>query len=940
MKHKIKKAINLVVKKMEKLLRKIYHKMPISHVFKTKAKNVFFTIFGFCLKNTPSYIVWKQTRVKKVKKGKPKIDYSKFVNMKFEKSIAVQLHLFYVDLMQEFVDYLNNIPYDFDLFISVIDDEKVEEVRNLAQKIKKVNNIEVHTVENRGRDVAPFLVEFGSYLNKYDYVCHLHSKKSLYTGSEQSGWRRTLLEGLMGTPELVTEIFYNFETNPEIGLIYPETWAGLPYWGHNWLTNTAGRDTLMEKLGYMGIEYKKYFDFPMGTMFFARKEAIKKFFNAKIKLGDFPVESGQVDGTIAHAFERCLGVVTELEGYKIATYDTAEQTFNYQYGHKNFRQYWDKSCDLLKDEAYRYDIVTFDIFDTLIMRYVVNPDDLFNITELKLKNNFGYEISYKKIRKKAEKNLRKRGNKPDYTLDEIYDEFEKISGLDREKCDIIKNMETENEIAFCTPRYVMIDTLKYIKTVIKKKVVLISDMYLPKDVISKMLSKCGVDEYDELIISCEANARKDTGKLWDSFIEKNSDKEILHIGDNEVSDTQLPGDRGIRAYHILSAKELFELTDIGLKYKKEPMSPIDSVCMGTVLNKYFNNPFEYNKKKFKVKIEKPYDLGYAIIGPIVADYIIWTLKNIIKNKNDKILFLAREGYLLKQVYEILCSELEDVKEVQAVYLYASRRAMSVCNIKSEKEIRELLNIYYEGSLVDLLYSRFGITTDKVKEDFEVVLPADGEIVYKEIKNIIPDILENAKIENERYLKYFNEQVKDSKNMAVSDIGYAGTIQYYLSAITDKSYDGYYFATDNKKMALKIPKNTMTGRYIENEEIQQTSKSYIYRYSLMLETLLTSNDNQFIKFDSHLKPVFRDKDDGISKDFIREVHKGAVDYTKDIAPLLEDIILSDNTNKNIYEELLRLSVEEDLLSEELKKQFILEDNFCKKNVTDVFKSFNQ
>ena len=109
---------------------------------------------------------------------------------------------------------------------------------------------------------------------------------------------------------------------------------------------------------------------------------------------------------------------------------------------------------------------------------------------------------------------------------------------------------------------------------------------------------------------------------------------------------------------------------------------------------------------------------------------------------------------------------------------------------------------------------------------------------------------------------------------------------------------------------------------------------------MLETLLTSNDNQFIKFDSHLKPVFRDKDDGISKDFIREVHKGAVDYTKDIAPLLEDIILSDNTNKNFYEELFRLSVEEDLLSEELKKQFILEDNFCKKNVTDVFKSFNQ
>lgn len=940
MKQKIRKAINLVVKKIEKYLRKIYHKMPISHTFKTRAKNLFFTVFGFCLKNTPSYIIWKQTRVQKVKKSKPKLDYSKFVNIRFEKSIAVQLHLYYVDLMSEFVDYLNNIPYEFDLFISVVDREKIDDVKNLAQKIKNVNHIEVHVVENRGRDVAPFIVEFGSYLNKYDYICHLHSKKSLYTGSEQFGWRRTLLEGLMGTSELVTEIFYNFESRPEIGLIYPETWSGLPYWGHNWLTNTSARDFLMEKLGYMGIEYNKYFDFPMGTMFFARREAIKKFFNAKIKLSDFPVESGQLDGTIAHAFERCLGIVTELEGYKIATFDSEEQTFIYQYGHKNLRQYWSKSVELLKDEAYRYDIVTFDIFDTLIMRYVVNPDDLFDITELMINNKLKYEISYKKNRKKAEKNLRKHGDKADYTLDDIYTEFEKITGLDKEKCNIIKLQEIENEIAFCTPRYLMIDTMQYIKNNLKKKVVLISDMYLPSEVIKKMLLKCGVDEYDDLVISCEVNARKDNGKLWDYFIRKNTGKEILHIGDNEVSDVQLPGDRGIRAYHILSAKDLFELTNIGLKYKNCSMSPIDSICMGTLLNKYFNNPFEYNNQKFRLEIENSFDLGYAIVGPIIADYTTYLIKSVMKNKNDKILFFAREGYLLKKVYEILSNNISEVKGVETVYLYVSRRAMSVCNIRNEKDIKELLNIFYEGTLIDLIYSRFGIITDKIVDDSEVVLPADAEIVYKKIRNIIPDILENAEIEKNRYLKYFNEQLKDSKNVAVSDIGYAGTIQYYLSSITKKSYNGYYFATDNKKIAMKIPKNTMNARYIENEEIQQTSKSYIYRYSLMLETLLTSNDNQFIKFNDKLQPEFRSKDDGVSKAFIGEVHKGAIEYVKEIAPLLKDLIVVDSPNKNVYEELLRLAVETELISDKIKKQFILEDNFCKKNTTDVFKSFNQ
>lgn len=52
MKNKVKKAINLVVKRIEKFLKKIYHKLPISHNFKTKAKNLYFTVFGFCLKYT------------------------------------------------------------------------------------------------------------------------------------------------------------------------------------------------------------------------------------------------------------------------------------------------------------------------------------------------------------------------------------------------------------------------------------------------------------------------------------------------------------------------------------------------------------------------------------------------------------------------------------------------------------------------------------------------------------------------------------------------------------------------------------------------------------------------------------------------------------------------------------------------------------------------
>lgn len=134
---------------------------------------------------------------------------------------------------------------------------------------------------------------------------------------------------------------------------------------------------------------------------------------------------------------------------------------------------------------------------------------------------------------------------------------------------------------------------------------------------------------------------------------------------------------------------------------------------------------------------------------------------------------------------------------------------------------------------------------------------------------------------------------------------------------------------------------MSGRYIENDEIAPASTSYIHRYSLILEAVLTSMDNQLCYIDENNKPVFLQVEkNSIDKNIIKEIHTGAVEYAKELFSLIGDVILYANNDKAVYEELIRMVVEENLLTEDMKKIFILEDDFCANEKIDIFKRFEK
>ena len=137
--------------------------------------------------------------------------------------IAVQVHIFYEDLIIDIINKINNIPIKYDLFISTISiDIKNTIIKNLTQ-LSNVNQYEIIILENKGRDVLPLLIQLKRKIKKYKYLCHIHTKKSKTSPNIGNSWRNYLYNNLLGNKRIVSEIISDLENNGKLGFIFPET---------------------------------------------------------------------------------------------------------------------------------------------------------------------------------------------------------------------------------------------------------------------------------------------------------------------------------------------------------------------------------------------------------------------------------------------------------------------------------------------------------------------------------------------------------------------------------------------------------------------------------------------------------------------------------------------------------------------------------------------
>ena len=224
-------------------------------------------------------------------------------------------HFYYTDLLEDFVTRLRMNESLVDVIITVPDDAKAKQARQVLASASLKGATSVQVVGNRGRDIGPFLTGLDpALLGRYEIVGHVHGKKSPHveklTGDQ---WRNFLWEHLIGGAHPAADAcLAAFEADPKLGLVFPED-AHL----HGWDANLALAEQLAKKMG-RSDPLPKAFEWPIGTMFWARTAALKPMFDLKLDWLDYPSEPLAGDGTLLHALERLIPFAVEQAGYGYA----------------------------------------------------------------------------------------------------------------------------------------------------------------------------------------------------------------------------------------------------------------------------------------------------------------------------------------------------------------------------------------------------------------------------------------------------------------------------------------------------------------------------------------------------------------------------------------------------------------------------------------------
>ena len=498
--------------------------------------------------------------------------------------IAVHLHLFYTDLLDEFIEYFTNISDFFDLYISCVGGtDKKDIYRKVRQKLPLLRKIEVQVCENRGRDLAPFYVVFGKKLLQYQYVLHVHSKKSKHIQEGGAEWRRYSLDSLLGSRELVADILKKLKQEPDAGLIYPDWHPEIPMIGYTWMANGRGGKALLES---MGIPYREgLFFYPTGSFFWAKVEAIRPLFERGFTNKNFPAEQGQIDGTFAHVLERALAFVIKSRGYHSYIVDIEEQVMRRDRTLKPFREYLVKSKEMVLLELKKYESISFAVFGTLIDFIPYRDEDIVEMVRERL----GLDEVFVKMRKEAEHRARINYGSA-MTIDDIYRELIEISPFDEVAAMQLRNAELDCIGTNVAPRKEMQEIYRQLIT-LGKKIAIVCDTYYSEEVIKALLAKCGYIGYDKIWVSCEYGISKQDEQLWNLVYAQYEPKYHIHLGSDVYADWYTLERRGVKSMYVMSAKQAYELSDI----YEEPlptMSLQESIELGRrVKQELFPSPF-------------------------------------------------------------------------------------------------------------------------------------------------------------------------------------------------------------------------------------------------------------------------------------------------------------------------------------------------------------
>ncbi|MFC2157903.1 HAD family hydrolase [Acidobacteriota bacterium] len=465
-------------------------------------------------------------------------------------------------------------------------------------------------------------------------------------------------------------------------------------------------------------------------------------------------------------------------------------------------------------------IYSFDVFDTVVSRNTVAPEGIFVFVEYQL-NSQDYDLpkelinNFKKYRILAEKDARNHSQDRENTFENIYRELGKRFDLSKEQLTHIKEIELKAEYDLSFP---IRKTVNLINQLIKKgkNVVFNSDMYLSADFIGSLLVKAGIEGEYNIYVSSEYGVTKKRGALFDTVAQSESChlNEILHVGDNPLSDIKTPLSKGLSVYRFRDP--ILNIYENNLLFGNRDESQINSyhylVGASKAVRLMYDAPPQFNT------IRK---LAASVAAPVLVPFVSWILKDALSKGKKRLYFLARDGQILQKIAEVIRDKLS--ADIELRYLYVSRKAvLMTCSDYFSKEILDQLFLKVPFLTPMMLSDRTDLDLDYVTSQLEELLGIkmnpDFNLEDKYISELKKKFLEGCQLskqilfKSKRKTELLSQYMKqegffDDVDYAVVDLGWKGSIQDALMRVlhnkrgNKKSFIGYYFACNFEAQKL-------------------------------------------------------------------------------------------------------------------------------------------
>jgi predicted HAD superfamily hydrolase len=806
--------------------------------------------------------------------------------------IAIHLHIFRGDTWNHLLRLLEEVPFDFDLFISSPGGDSIKnEIASFKPK-SKIKKVYIVASKYSDDNLIYLFTNFAIQLSDYRYFGHFHSGNS--NNKELSASYSYNLHALLGSPGIIKNII-GMLNDPEnsYGVIYPQNISTRPYYENTWLGYLQMSSVLGARFGYSPMP-KGYLDFPAGSMFWSAGEALRPLFDLG-RRGELDL-SPNSQAVLSESLKRLFVLSAQRQGFKTAIIKDQKTP---SWSSWRFDQYFAQSFDDFKtlvnsDET---KVVVFDIFDTLLQRNFIDPESVKEIVSRRIGGQTGQ--LYLQFRATAESQARALQGK-DVGLNEIYIYFQKITGLDEVVIKKLRALEEEVECLSVSARHSGVEL--YAEALASgKPIALVSDMFLSKNEIENTLNENKITGWNALYLSSQTGLRKDTGAVYDLLFSDYciDPKNLMVVGDNEYSDIHIPKSKGAKAFHIMKSSNIAR----GVPRLRALIEAVESdenledkITMGLVVSEIFSDVFYPDFDHESLFPPSAYNIGYGILGPILTSFSSWLLNQAKEKKISTLYFLAREGEIMKTIYDIWAKDNKN--SPFSKYLVVSRRAVSVPTISSMEDIVSIASAtYYRNSIENFLKERFGLHLDakqwkliRLKTNWTPaqsleVKNANVQHIYKLLEFLKDEIFAVAALELPMLNKYLESQnLFHPATCALVDIGYSATIQNYLCRITQKPIHAFYMMANQKALDVKNTYNVeIEGCFMNNTKAPH-AEPYIYQHSFDLEKMMSSDSPQIISYSENNNQIFgnfreQNFQNTLSKPLRLELKRGAIAYAE-------------------------------------------------------------